>query len=124
MAELNIFQREKLNGLLREGKMSFRSHKPDMANRLQMEDKHIPLEDVMSQVATLHKQFTDEELLDLINHNGQYYLRYLVRRNIDTKDYLARAGELLLELRKPETEKHTHITIIKNQGKDDNRQLD
>lgn len=112
MAELNIFQREKLNGLLREGKMLFRSHKPDMANLLQMEDKHIPLEDVMSQVATLHKQFTDEELLELVDHDGQYYLRYLVRRNIEARNYLNRAAELLREMGAHAPQ--VHMIIIKN----------
>lgn len=97
---MNIFHETKIKALLDEGKRLFRNHRPDMANRLRMEDKNVPLEDVMAQVATLRSQFTDEQLLELVKREGVYYLRYLVLRNIEVKDYLCRAADMLDEVGK------------------------
>jgi hypothetical protein len=114
---MNIFQESKLNKLLQEGKQLFRIHKPDSANRLQMEDKNIPLEDVMAQIAALYTQWNDEKILELINHDGQYYLRYLARRNIEVKDFLCRAADALKDAGQQAPQ--VHMIIIKHGSKSD-----
>ena len=114
---MNIFQESKLNKLLQEGKQLFRIHKPDSANRLQMEDKSIPLEDVMAQMAALYTQWTDEQLLEYITRDATYYLRYLILRNIEVKDFLCRAADTLKDAGQQEPQ--VHMIIIKHGGKSD-----